>query len=53
MQTLRKCPHCGKFGTLVKCGFQVRSGIGQVQQYRCKAKGCGRTTTQPIFIDKE
>ena len=43
-----KCPHCGRYNTLIRAGHQLRAGVGQVQQWKCKGRGCGRTTTKPI-----
>ena len=48
-----RCPHCGRLGTLVKAGHQTRSGIGQIQQWRCKGDKCGMTTTQPIPVRRD
>ena len=48
MQTTLKCPHCGRYNTLIKAGHQLRAGIGYVQQWKCQGQGCGRTTTKPI-----
>jgi len=46
MTSTLKCPHCGKYNSIVKAGHQLKSGIGQIQQYRCK--NCGKSTTKPI-----
>jgi transposase-like protein len=50
MQTTLKCPHCGKYA-IIKAGHALKSGVGEVQQYRCKK--CGRTTTKPIEVPKD
>lgn len=50
MQML-KCPHCGKYNTIRKAGHQDRSGVGQIQQYRCR--NCGKSTTKPIAVPKD
>jgi transposase-like protein len=52
MQDILRCPHCNQ-AKLIKAGHQLKSGIGQVQQYRCKADGCGRTTTSPIYDHRD
>ena len=53
MESELRCPHCNRIGTLVKAGHQTRSGIGQIQQWRCKGDRCGRTTTEPIKVPRD
>lgn len=53
MSVSLRCPHCGRLNTLRKAGHQTRSGIGLIQQWRCKGDKCGRSTTNPIEVPRD